>query len=56
MEVYPYDLPRELTERKLILEKNRSWIELLKLKDEAVWCLTQEKKGMRGKLADNLNQ
>lgn len=56
VDIYPYDLPRELTERKLILDKNRHWIELMKVKDEAIWNLTQEKKGLRGKLGDTLQQ
>jgi len=33
VDVYPYDLPRELTEKKMILEKNKKWVDLLQIKD-----------------------
>jgi palmitoyltransferase len=56
VEIYPYDLPREITERKIILERNKGWVDLLKLKDEAIWTLTQEKKQLRGKLVEALNE
>lgn len=44
VDVFPYDLPRDVTERKLILEKNRGWLDLLKVKDEVIWNLLEEKK------------
>jgi hypothetical protein len=31
-------------------------VELLKIKDEAIWTLTQEKKNLRGKLIEILNE
>ena len=44
IEVYPNDLPRELTERRQILERAEKSESLLKLKDEIIWNLIQEKK------------
>ena len=38
------------------MEKNKGWIELLNFKDEAIWTLTQEKKKLRGKMTDSLNE
>lgn len=48
--MYPYDLPRELTEKKLILDKNKGALDLLKVKDEAIWTLLEEKKLMNQQL------
>lgn len=33
VEVFPYDLPREVAERSLMLEKNKGWLDLLRVKD-----------------------
>ncbi len=44
IDVYPYDLPREITEKKLILEKNKANIQLLGVKDETIWNLMENKK------------
>lgn len=41
VDVFPYDLPREVTEKKLILDKNKGWLELLKVKDETIWQLLE---------------
>ena len=52
MDVFPYDLPREVTEKKLLLEKNKGWLDLLKVKDEAIWTLLEEKKSLKTSLWD----
>ena len=44
IDVVPNDLPRELTERRKMLEKAEQCESLLKLKDEIIWNLIQEKK------------
>lgn len=33
VEVFPYDLPREVAERSLMLEKNKGWLDMLRVKD-----------------------
>ena len=44
IDVIPNDLPRELTERRKIIERADQAGSLLKLKDEIIWNLIQEKK------------
>jgi hypothetical protein len=34
-------LPRDVTEKKLILDKNKGWLDLLKVKDEVIWQLLE---------------
>jgi hypothetical protein len=40
----PYDLPRELKELRERLDKKKVGTELLKMKDEIIWRLFNEKK------------
>jgi len=44
IDIVPNDLPRELTEKRKLLEKAEQAENLLKLKDEIIWNLVQEKK------------
>lgn len=43
IEVIPHDLPRELAEKRLVIEKYESQKELLSLKDELIYKLVHEK-------------
>jgi palmitoyltransferase len=51
VEVVPNDLPRELMEKRKILEQSQQSESLLKFKDEIIWNLIQEKKNV-AKIAD----
>jgi hypothetical protein len=42
--VYPNDLPRELTEKRQIIDKAAHAQDVLKLKDEIIWNILQEKR------------
>jgi hypothetical protein len=42
-----------VTERKLVLDKNKGWLDLLKVKDEAIWNLLEERKSMGQSLWEN---
>jgi len=37
IDVYPYDLPRELTEKRLEMEKARSIEKVVEFKDEVIY-------------------
>jgi palmitoyltransferase len=42
--VYPYDLPRELTELRLQLQKAVAQKQLLDFKNEIIWKLMSDKR------------
>ena len=44
VDVYPNDLPRELAERKLLIEHYEEQRRLLKFKDDVIWKLSSELK------------
>ena len=44
IDVYPYDLPRELTEMRLQLQKVNAQKALIDFKNEVIWKLIEEKK------------
>ena len=44
IDVYPNDLPRELAERRVLLEHYEEQRKLLKFKDDVIWKLTEELK------------
>ena len=44
IDVYPHDLPRELAERRVNMERLETQAQLVKLKDDIIWHLIQEKK------------
>lgn len=44
MDVYPNDLPRELAERRVLMEHYEEQRKLLKFKDDVIWKLSQELK------------
>ncbi len=44
IDVYPNDLPRELAERRTLLEHYEEQRKLLKFKDDVIWKLTEELK------------
>lgn len=43
IEVYPYDLPRELTELRLQLQRAAAQQHLLEFKNDIIWKLLSEK-------------
>lgn len=43
IDVYPYDLPRELTEKRMELEKVKSIEKVLEFKDEVIYQLLQQR-------------
>lgn len=44
IDVYPNDLPRELAERRVLMEHYEEQRKLLKFKDDVIWKLSQELK------------
>mmetsp|Transcript_9003 Transcript_9003/g.9742 ORF Transcript_9003/g.9742 Transcript_9003/m.9742 type:complete len:452 (+) Transcript_9003:53-1408(+) len=46
IEVYPNDLPRELAERRVILQRCAYYERLLQLKDEIIWKLIRERQAV----------
>lgn len=44
IDVYPNDLPRELAERRVLMEHYEEQRRLLKFKDDVIWKLSQELK------------
>ena len=44
IDIYPNDMPRELAERRVLLEHYEEQRKLLKFKDDVIWKLSQELK------------
>jgi len=44
IEIYPNDLPRELAERRVLMDHYEEQRKLLKFKDDVIWKLSQELK------------
>ncbi len=44
IDIYPNDLPRELAERRVLMEHYEEQRKLLKFKDDVIWKLSQELK------------
>ena len=56
IDVYPYDLPRELTEMRLQLQKVHAQKALVKFKDELMWELLKEKKEAEEKVKQQMEE
>jgi hypothetical protein len=56
IDIYPYDLPRELSERRLQLERTKGYKQILEFKDEVVFKLLVQKKELETKLRDDMDK
>ncbi|KAM3142964.1 hypothetical protein pb186bvf_005027 [Paramecium bursaria] len=56
IDVYPYDLPRELTELRLQLQKASAQSQLLEFKNEVIWKLINDKQVDEEKLKQELER
>lgn len=56
IDVYPYDLPRELAELRKSLERHKVLEEILKFKDEVIWKLYEEKRQAERKAVEELDK
>jgi hypothetical protein len=54
--VYPYDLPREVAERKLLIQSNQSNHDIVAFKNELVWRLVEEKKAQTNTVVEQFYQ
>ena len=52
--VYPYDLPRELTELRLQLQKANAQAKIIDQKNEVIWNLLNERKSLDKKLIEGI--
>ena len=56
IDVYPYDLPRELTEKRMELEKIKSIEKVLEFKDEVIYQLLNTRETKLQQLKENMEK